>query len=139
MARQPNSQTVASARPRRTPVTRRNRLEIQNKEDGYFYRIVNDTDDRVEQLQERGYEIVPNAKIGAAGSRRVDNPTAPGSASYISVGQGTKAVVMRIPMEYKLEDDAIKAQIVDDTEQTMKNPRADYGSLDTKKVRYNEG
>jgi len=138
MARQPNSQTVASARPRRTPVSRRNRLEVQNKEDGYRYRIVNDVDDRVEQLLERGYEIVPNAKVGAAGSRRVDNPTAPGSASSISVGQGTKAIVMRQPLEYALEDDALKAQIVDDTEQTMKNPKADYGEL-SRKVQYREG
>ena len=87
---------------------------------------------------ERGYEIVPNAKVGAAGSRRVDNPTAPGSASSISVGQGTKAIVMRQPLEYALEDDALKAQIVDDTEQTMKNPKADYGEL-SRKVQYREG
>lgn len=138
MARQPNSQTEASARPRRTPLSQRNRLEVKNKQPGYFYRIVNDVDDRIDDLLERGYEIVPDAKVGAATRRRVDDPSAPGSASYISVGQGTKAVVMRIPLEYKQEDDAMKAQLVDDTEQTMKAPKADYGSIE-KKTRYSEG
>lgn len=138
MARQPNSPTEASARPRRSPLSGRNRLEIKNKEPGYRYRIVNDVDDRVELLQERGYEIDSNARVGAVGSKRVDNPTAPGSASYISVGQGTKAVVMRIREEYAREDDAVKAQVVDDTEQTLKRPKADYGSIQ-KGTQYSEG
>lgn len=137
MARQ-TSQTEASARPRRTPVAKRNRLEIQNKEPGYVYRIVNDVDDRVLQLQEQGYEIVPNAKVGAAGNRRVDNPTALGSSSHISVGQGTKAVVMRQREEFYREDQETKQQTVDDTEQSMKNPQADYGSI-KREVKYSEG
>ena len=137
MARQ-TSQTEASARPRRTPVARRNRLEIQNKEAGYVYRIVNDIDDRVSRLQEQGYEIVPNAKVGAIGNRRVDNPTALGSSSHISVGQGTKAVVMRQREEFYREDQEIKQQIVDDTEQSMKNPQADYGSI-KREVKFSEG
>lgn len=137
MARQ-TSQTEASARPRRTPIAKRNRLEIQNKEPGYVYRIVNDVDDRVLQLQEQGYEIVPNAKVGAIGNRRVDNPTALGSSSHISVGQGTKAVVMRQREEFYREDQQIKQQTVDDTEQSMKNPQADYGSI-KREVKFSEG
>jgi hypothetical protein len=137
MARQ-TSQTEASARPRRTPVAKRNRLEIQNKEAGYVYRIVNDVDDRVQQLQEQGYEVVPNAKVGAIGNRRVDNPTALGSSSHISVGQGTKAVVMRQREEFYREDQQIKQQTVDDTEQSMKNPQADYGSI-KREVKFSEG
>lgn len=137
MARQ-TSQTEASARPRRTPIAKRNRLEIQNKEAGYVYRIVNDVDDRVQQLQEQGYEVVPNAKVGAIGNRRVDNPTALGSSSHISVGQGTKAVVMRQREEFYREDQEIKQQTVDDTEQSMKNPQADYGSI-KREVKFSEG
>lgn len=132
------SQTEASARPRRTPLGKRNRLEVKNKEAGYHYRIVNDIDDNIALLQERGYEIVPDAKVGAAGDRRVDNPTALGSSSHISVGQGTKAVVMRIKKEWYDEDVATKMQNVDDTEQTIKNPKADYGSI-RREVKYTEG
>jgi hypothetical protein len=45
---------------------------------------------------------------------------------------------MRIREEYAKEDEAVKAQIVDDTEQTLKRPKADYGSIE-KGTRYSEG
>lgn len=54
MARTPS---VASARPQRAPLGKRDRLAIKNKEDGFVYRIVNDVDDRVELLKGNGYEI----------------------------------------------------------------------------------
>ena len=137
MARQAQTQE-ASARPRRTPVAKRNRLEIQNKEPGYQYRIVNDVDDSVARLEEQGYVIVPDAKVGATGNRRVDNPSALGSSTSISVGQGVKAVVMRIKDEYFKEDQELKRQQVDDTEQTIRNPKADYGEIRST-VKYSEG
>jgi hypothetical protein len=120
MTRQATPKEEASARPRRTPLSTRNRLSIRNKEPGYVYRIVNDADGRIEELQERGYEVVPQDKVGPIGDKRVDNPSAPGSSSYISVGQGTKAVVMRIKEEFYAEDVQYKQSLVDDTEQTMK-------------------
>lgn len=129
---------VASARPRRTPVSVRNRLDVKNKEAGYVYRIVNDVDDRIAEMQEQGYEIVPDAKVGAVGNRRVDNASALGSSSHLSVGLGTKAVVMRQREDWFKEDQSIKQQQVDDTEQTMKRPTADYGSI-KREVKYSEG
>lgn len=137
MARQSIS-PEASARPKRTPVAKRNRLEIRNKEAGYVYRIVNDVDDKVSLLQEQGYEIVPDAKVGAVGNRRVDNPSALGSSSHFSVGQGVKAVVMRQREEFYKEDQDIKQRTVDDTEQSMKTPPGDYGSI-RREVKYSEG
>jgi hypothetical protein len=128
----------ASARPRRSPVATRNRLSIKNRDPNYVYRIVNDTDSRIEDLQEQGYEIVPAAELGTVGDKRVDNATAPGSVPYISVGQGIKAVVMRQRKEWYEEDQAVKQQRVDDSEQTMKNPKADYGSIKAT-VRTQEG
>jgi hypothetical protein len=120
---------VASARPRRQPLGVRNRLNVKNKEPGFMYRIVNDVDDRIPELMEQGYEIVPQAKVGAISDRRVDLPSAPGSASYLSVGQGTKAVVMRQKEEYYKEDQAIKQRQIDEIEQTMKRENADYGTI----------
>lgn len=118
---------VASARPRRVPVEGRNRLLIRNKEPGFVYRIVNDVEDRVLEFQERGYEIVPQDKLGRVGDKRVDTTSSPGSSSYLSVGQGTKAVVMRIKEDWYKEDQAVKQQRVDDTEQTMKQVKpGDY-------------
>jgi len=53
MTRQSNS-TVASARPKRVPISSRNRLAVKQKEDGYSYRIVNDVDDRIARFQDAG-------------------------------------------------------------------------------------
>lgn len=115
-----------SGRVRRTPLMRRNRLSVKNQEAGYQYRIVNDVDDRIELLQEQGYEIVPDAKVG---DKRVNNPSALGSTNSVSVGQGTQAVVMRIKKDWYDEDQRIKQSRVDELEGTMKNS-ADYGKLE---------
>lgn len=130
MARTPS---VASARPQRAPLGKRDRLAIKNKEDGFTYRIVNDVDDRVEQLMERGYEVCSKEQVGAIGNKRVDNTSSLGSAAHFSVGQGTKAVVMRIPKEWNDEDQRAKAAEIDAVEATMKSDArkaADYGKLD---------
>lgn len=125
--------TAASARPRRTPVTKRNRLAVKNKEDGFIYRIVNDEDDRVERLQEQGYELCTKESVGAIGDKRVDNASSLGSIAQISVGKGTKAVVMRIPKEYYDQDQSAKQKEIDALESTMKRDAkktSDYGSFD---------
>jgi len=131
MTKQANS-TVASARPRRSPLASRNRLSVKNKEAGFVYRIVNDVDDRVALLQEQGYEICTNESVGAVGDKRVDNPTPLGSSSHISVGQGVRAVVMRQKEEYYKEDQAIKQRQIDELEATMSKEKSDYGSIEIK-------
>lgn len=131
MARTPS---VASARPQRAPLGKRDRLAIKNKEDGFTYRIVNDVDDRVEQLMERGYEVCSKEQVGAIGNKRVDNTSSVGSAAHFSVGQGTKAVVMRVPEDLYKEDQRAKQAEIDALEATMKRDArnaADYGKLET--------
>lgn len=133
MARQSaNQEASASARPKRAPLSQRNRLEVRNKEAGFTYRIVNDIDDRVQQLEERGWQIVPDAKVGAVGNRRVDNTTPLGTATSISVGHNIKAVVMRIPEDWFREDAEAKEAQLKEIEQTMRQEarkNADYGEL----------
>lgn len=128
MTREKSTQE-ASARPRRTPVGSRNRLFLRNKEPGFIYRIVNDVDDNIQLRMDQGYEIVPAEKTGRVGDKRVDSASTPGSSSYISVGQGTKAVVMRIKEEYYKEDQSVKQAQIDDLEQAMKTKDADYGTF----------
>ena len=120
MAKTATNSTEASARPTRTPLGQRNRLAIKNKEPGYVYRIVNDDDDRVEQLMEQGYEIAPKERVGAVGDRRVDDPSSLGTSKHFSVGRGTKAVVMRQREEWYKQDQAAKQAYVDETEKGMK-------------------
>lgn len=124
--------TRDSSRPRRSPLAGRNRLHVRNQEPGYQYRIVNanlESDpDRIQNLIDQGYEIVPNGKAGPVGEAKVDNPSAMSSAGDISVGQGTKAIVMRTPMEYFIEDQATK-QRENDTNEQRAERNADYGSV----------
>lgn len=127
------TQSVASARPQRTSLGKRDRLAIKNREEGYVYRIVNDVDDRVENLQGLGYELCSKEQVGAVGNRRVDNTSSIGSTAHFSVGQGTKAVVMRIKSEWYQEDQRSKQAEVDEVEGTMKSDArkaADYGKLE---------
>lgn len=121
------STQVASARPSRTPVGTRNRLSIRNKEDGYVYRIVNDTDDRIARLMEQGYEICSKEQTGAVGDKRVDNTSSLGSVAHFSVGQGTKAVVMRQRADFYAEDQETKQREVDAIEASMKEEARNAG------------
>lgn len=126
------TQEASADRPVRTPLSKRNRLAIKNKEAGYHYRIVNDVDDRVALLVEAGWELVPKAAIGAVGDRKVDNTSSLGSISHFSVGQDTRAVVMRIKEEWAKEDARAKQQEIDELESTMRQTarkNADYGDL----------
>lgn len=116
-----------TSRPRRTPVGTRNRISVQDQDPNYVYRVVNDLDDRIPQLEANGWEHVTGAKVG---DNRVDNASSLGSKTMVSVGQGVKAAVMRIKREWYQEDQAAKQAQVDAMEQTMKQDArraADYG------------
>jgi hypothetical protein len=106
-----------SGRVRRTPITVRNRLSVKDRDPNYHYRIVNVKDDRIEQFQEQGYEIVQATQVG---DKQVDNPSTLGSGTEVSVGQGMKAVLMRIPKEWYQEDQTAKQAQIDELEATMK-------------------
>src|SRR5688572_12111443 len=119
-------------RPRRSPLEGRNRLSIRDRDPDYQYRYVNSNDPndptRVEDLLERGYEIVPKNKTGEVGDSQVDKPAAFGSAGEISVGQGLKAIVMRQRHDWYAEDQAIK-QRENDRFESEAEKRADYGKV----------
>lgn len=130
-----STKEVQSARPKRTPLHVRNRLSVRDQDPNYIYRIVNTTDssqsDRIHRFKEAGYELVETP--GMVGDKRVDVSTGLGSTPEFSVGQGTKAVVMRIRKEWYAEDQATKQLEVDAGEETMqKNAKnkADYGNFD---------
>ena len=107
---------------------RRNKLTILGKEPGFEYRIVNDDDDRIIDLQERGYEIVNHdVKVG---DKRVGVPKKEGTPIQISVGGGKKAYLMRIKDEWYKEDQVAKQELVDELESTLKgNSGGDYGKV----------
>lgn len=121
-----------TTRTRRTPINgTRNRLTVRGQEDGFVYRIVNDIDDRVQSLQEIGYEIVTDSKV-TVGDKRIANPTQEGSPIKVSVGQGVQAYVMRQKKEFFDEDQRAKNAQHDELEAQMKrdaNKDGFYGKL----------
>lgn len=119
-----------SGRVRRTPVGVRNVLTVGGKEPGYEYRIVNDEGDRVEQFKAAGYEVVSASDV-TVGDRRINKASAEGTVAQVSVGNGVKAVVMRINKEWYDEDQAAKIQQVADTEAATKSEalKGNYGDL----------
>lgn len=118
-------------RPQRTSLVNKGKLHVENKDPNFVYRFVNDVEDHIEARKEQGYEVVPasDVKIGA---KRVEGTSPEGSAASLSVGQGRKAVLMRIPKEWYEEDQQAKSAEVDRIEQTMKEDaaRGNYGKLE---------
>ena len=122
------------SRVTRVPVSQRNILTVKGKDPNFVYRVVNDQDDRIAQFIEGGYELVDNDSADV-GDKRVSQGTSVGSKKIFSVGQGTKAFLMRIPKEYYDEDQARKQKFVSAQEATIKEKALDgnYGSLEIKR------
>ena len=118
-------------RTRRTPLEGRNILTVSGKEEGYVYRFVNDTGDRVQAFLDNGWEKVP-AKNVRVGDKRLGVAGTEGSDAMASVGQGTKAFVLRIRDEWYQEDQAAKQAKVNATEEATRQQALDgtYGKLD---------
>lgn len=120
-----------SGRTRRSPLIRRNILTVRGKEDGYEYRIVNDTEDRVAQFIERDYEVVTNNEI-EVGDKRVSKASSEGTVKQMSVGNGRKGIVMRIRKDWYDEDQKAKQEHVAETERsaTKEASKGTYGKLE---------
>lgn len=120
-----------SGRVRRSPLSRKNVLTVSGKDPDFQYRIVNDTEDRVSEFEEQGYEVVMDNKV-QVGDKRVSKASTEGTVKRISVGGGAKAVVMRIPKEWYNEDQAAKQAHVDATESATKKEGLDgnYGKIE---------
>ena len=82
------------------------------------------------EFQEAGYEVVQSESV-EVGDKRAASGTSIGSAKTLSVGQGTKAYVMRIKKEWYEEDQRAKQGQIAATESAIKDPTlngGDYGS-----------
>lgn len=119
-----------SGRPKRLTNGVRNRMAFINKDPNYVYRVVNDTDDNVFLREEQGYEVVKVSDHQGRNSRVESGRTVDNS---LSVGGGTKAVLMRIRKEWFEEDQKAKKERVDASEAAIKKPALDgaYGKVET--------
>lgn len=119
------------SRVTRVPVSQRNILTVKGKDPEYEYRVVNDTEDRIAQFLDGGYELVDDNSTDV-GDKRVSQGTAVSSKKIFSVGQGTKGYLMRIKKEWYQEDQTKKQEFVNMQEASIKEKALDgnYGKLD---------
>ena len=116
-----------SGRPVRRTTGTRNKFEYINKDPAYEYRVAVDNDgtgDRLADLKDRGYELVPSG-IHRLGTGRVDESSQEGSVETMNVGAGNKGYLMRIKKEWYEEDKKEKQKKTDATELGLKNPLND--------------
>lgn len=74
--------------------------------------------------------MVLNARVGAVGSKQVDNPIHPVPLRMFLLVKVLKLSLCESARNMQDEDRAVKAQVVDDTEQTLKRLKPDYGSIE---------
>jgi len=122
MARQPREERKARipVSANRSPLKYKG-LDIKN----FYHRWVLDRDDRIPMFLEAGYEFVnPTGKM--VGESTVDSQSQDGSRVSKPAGfGGRRLVLMRIPLKYWEEDQALKAREVDEIEKTMRTPKKD--------------
>ena len=121
-----------SGRPQRKPIGTSNRMKIRNRDDvNFFYRWVNDVDDRVEMFKEGGYQVVDPQDAQLEQSRIEGGLSAD---KTLSVGGGIRAVLMRQRKEDYDEDQNTKKEAITATLTAITNPSLDgkYGNIQIK-------
>lgn len=117
-------------RPVRQGINRKQKVKVTNLDPAYHYRLVNDIDDRIEDMMELGYEHVNKTTVG---DRDVDKPSSEGTRTQMSVGNGIKGFLMRVRKEDFDEGQKQKDEVVNETERAMKRQALDgnnYGKLE---------
>lgn len=110
---------VAQDRPKRKRMGAQDRLRF-SKRPGYFRRVFNDIDDRLERALDAGYTFVMSKERG--GTPRTSDASAMGSNVSKPVGSGVNGVLMEIPLEWHDTDQAEKQAEIDKTEESMRRP-----------------
>ena len=109
---------AATTHKKRVPVHKQSAIAVTNKDPNFVYRIVNDSEGRVDQFLAGGYVIADdNAE---SEDDRVQSASQMGSVKRMVVNRGrdadTKhAVLMKIPRELYDEDQRAKQAQVDET------------------------
>lgn len=105
----------------RIPYADRNKLTAMNRDPNFKYRIVNSDDSRyagrIADLQKRGYTVCNDDEV--LGDEHGTEANQIGSVVGKPVGHGVRGVLMKIPIEFYVEDKAAKQAEVDLTEEGM--------------------
>ena len=120
-----------SGRKERIPVSAsRAPLSVRGADhENYYYRFVNDVNDRIARFIDGGYVFVTKDGV-EVGEPTVD--TSPGLDTRVKrpVGQGVYAYLMRLPRELWNEDQKAKQRELDLIDDAIKRPQgAEYGRV----------
>ena len=130
------------ARPQRISVNaQRDKLNVLGLDvANFYYRWVNDTDDRLLIFKNAGYVFVEKSEIKSSGDPTIDTSKGTDSRVRKGVGGGRVAYLMKLPLELKRKDDADKEAEILETERAMRRLKtetghhmsqdADYGKVD---------
>lgn len=131
MTKEANIAKAPVGRVRRSPLANKGKLSVSRKDPEFEYRFVNDEGDNVTDKIDRGWEPVLKSET-VVGDKRVDSAASEGALATVTVGQGKKAILMKIPKGWYEEDQAIKQQEVDRTETATKAEALDghYGKIE---------
>ena len=107
------------------------RLNVENMNPNYHYRIENDEGGKIERLKAIGYEVVTHGSedgttMGDANAKEV------GDAITTTVNkEGVKGILLRQPKEFRDEDVAFQQKQIDDAEKAMFRQKEDgqYGEI----------
>lgn len=105
------------ARPKRTPIGRRNVLTVNERDPQFTYRWVNDEDGRLGVFEEAGYTAVREPT--SVGDPKAGDASQLGSVVRKPVGGGKSAVLMKIPKEFYSEDQAAKEARIAEKEKSL--------------------
>lgn len=97
-------------------------LAPEDQDPNYVYRYVNHSDELsgVNDKIELGYEIVRDKTL--TGKEGISSTSGLGGAVTKQVGRGTLGVLMRVHKDLYNDGLKVKSDIVDQTEQSIKNP-----------------
>jgi hypothetical protein len=113
---------------KRVPLGSRNKLKYPARP-GFYRRVVNDIDDRIQQFKDAGYEPVVGDMLG--GEVGVNDPKKLGAIVSKPVGNKITGVLMEIPLEFYEEDQKAKQEKLAFAEREMieKRPEGITGTI----------
>jgi hypothetical protein len=127
------SEILNKKKPTRSTLGRRDLLAVRGLKDEteYYYRWVNDIDERIPRLLEDGYTFVDKKGL-AAGDITVESARGTDSLMRKGVGRGVIAYLMKIPRETYLAYKAEEQREVDSLEASMREKKGGgaYGQID---------